>query len=140
MTESRFAFLRLETSGWERRVWNRAPSDQRELEQRWRLTVSAPNAQHPVLHFEGSLDRPAFAEITEVTPLPPTGATTNLHAETRTLRIDAPNLPARAEIHVEGSSCSWEIANGAAHLVIDGRERATSVQVLITCSLRETAA
>jgi hypothetical protein len=139
MIESRFAFLRLEAPGWRRQARTSAPAGGRELEQRWRLTAEQSNPSHPVLHFQGTLDRPAFAEITEVSPPPPTEATTSLRADAHTLWIDACDLPAIGTIRVTGSSCSWEVTRNTASLVIDRGEPATAgVDVVIVCSLSET--
>lgn len=138
MTESSYAFLRVDTPGWHMTVSCRAPAGRRELEQRLLLTVDAPHPSAPVLRFRGMLDRPAFAEITEVSPLAPTGAETTLAARGDTLQISANTLPALAEIRVAGSSRSWQIAADGATLVLGaghGSER--ELEVLIRCSLCE---
>jgi hypothetical protein len=141
MIESRFAFLRLDSPGWGRQVHADAPAGRNELEQRWRLTAEEHDPPHPVLHFRGTLDRPAFAEITEVSPPPPTGATTSLHAETRMLRVQARDLPALATIRVTGSSLAWKVAGGAASLVVDRHEpTGAGLDVLVVCSLSESEA
>ncbi|HEY7206749.1 MAG TPA: hypothetical protein VH416_00800 [Gaiellaceae bacterium] len=133
MTESRHAFLRLDAPGWRRVVCNRAPAGRSELEQLVLLTSEQPEPPLPVLRFRGTLDRPAFAEITEVSPPQPTGAVTSLRADGPTLRIEARELPAVAEVHAAGGS--WELADGAAALVFEG---ARELELRIVCSLRET--
>jgi hypothetical protein len=138
MTESRYAFLRLLAPGWRWQVHNRAPAGLREIEQRVQLTPAEPNPSRPVLHFQGTLDRPPFAEITEVSPPLPTGAATCLRTDAGTLWIDAGDLPALAEVRAPGSSRSWELADDAARLVVDGADAgASDLEVLIVCSLRE---
>lgn len=137
MAESAYAFMHLDAPGWRRQVTNHAPDGRPELEQRVRLTADEPSPSTPILRFRGTLDRPAFAEITEVSPLPPTGAVTNLRAERATLEVEAHALPARAEVRVEGTSSSWSVAGCAAHLVV-GDRAGPELDLLIVCSLSET--
>jgi hypothetical protein len=138
MTESRYAFLTLDAEGWLRQASNRAPTGQRAIEQRLLLTANQPGMPPPVLRFRGALDRPPFAEITEVSPLPPTRATANLTALGPMLRIEASILPAVAEVRVDGSSATWELADDGARLVIEGDPPGVlQLELLITCSLRE---
>jgi hypothetical protein len=139
MTQSRYAFLQLEAPGWRRRVSTRAPTGRSELEQEVLLTANEPRPPVPVIRFRGTLDRPPFAEITELDPLPPTGARTELRAQGQTLRSEAPMLPACAEIRVTGSSHTWEIAASEARLEIAGGDpAATRLELSIVCTLLET--
>jgi hypothetical protein len=131
MIDSRYAFLRLEAPGWRRTVSAHAPAGRRELEQVVLLTPDRRAAAPPLLLFHGRLDRPAFAEITEVSPLPPLDTTTTLSAAGRSLRIEAPGLPASAEVRVSGGGPAWEIADNGARLALGDVE----LEVRITCSL-----
>jgi len=137
MTDSRHAFLRLEAPGWQRSISTSARPGRHTLEQRVRLAAAKPGAAQPVLRFRGSLDRPPFAEITEVSPLPPTGATTELRSLEQILRIEAPALAAVAEIRVAGTARAWEIAAGQAHLDLGDAPDGPKLELTIACSLVE---
>jgi hypothetical protein len=142
MVDSQFAFLALKAEGWRRTVSVAAVAGQPAIEQRQTLTAEVPNPLPPILSFRGTIDRPALAEITETNPPQPTGATTHLRAVAQTLQIDAPELPARAEIHVAAIESGWELIGGDARLVLKPDAAGVSeLTVLIRCSLsgRETS-
>jgi hypothetical protein len=121
-----------------RRVSGRACVGRPQLEQNVLLTADEQNSAYPTLYARGTLDRPTFAEITEVSPPEPTWATTSLSADASVLRIDAPALPAHAEIRVAGSARLWQIAGNEASLVIPRVDGESELELTIVCSLRET--
>jgi hypothetical protein len=133
MVDSRYAFLELDAAGWRSTAVTTAVAGRPAIEQRWKLTALRADTAAPVLRFRGRLDRPALAEITETDPPRPTGATTVLRAAGRTLHVDAPELPARAEIDVDGPGCAWELAAHGAQIVLADRPP----EVAVRCSLSE---
>lgn len=137
MTESRFGFLQLEAEGWRRNLSTSAPVGEHTVLQRVDLARERPGAANPVLRFRGNLDRPPFAEITEVNPLPPTRATTELYGLGQTLRIEAPALPAIAEIRVAGSACTWHLTADRALLTLGDARPGRALEISIACSLIE---
>jgi len=64
------------------------------------------------VRVRGRLDRPALAEITELDPPPPTGATTVLTAVDATVTVAAIALPATVLIRVGGPAMRWAEADG----------------------------
>lgn len=129
MTSGEHAFLRVELAGGaplltpdcsdpERPRWfadgvevvAEAPTDGERVRQAWRLGSN----DQVVIRVRGALDRPALAEITEVDPPPPTGATTTMRAHGAVLDLETPTLPARAEIRIEPNPGRW-IADGAGY-------------------------
>ena len=91
----------------------------RTVTQVWRLGDGVDR----VLRVTPRLDRPALAEITEVSPAPPTGAVTELAALGSRLVVRAAALPAVATVDVDGApgGATWQIAASAAELRL-GRE------------------
>ena len=78
-----------------------APSDT-VIRQSW--LFEAARGRHPtvVLRLRGRIDRPALAEITELDPPNPTGATTVWDVAGPIVRAHSPELPASFTIAVEG--------------------------------------
>lgn len=136
MSDSRHAFLRLAGTGWRTDTEVDAVTDGACIEQRLWLS-GGPGAVPPELLFRGRLDRPAFAEITEVDPLPPTGATTELRAEANVLRVEASGLPALAEIAVTGEGGAWQIEGAEARLVLATPPSSGVLELAIACTLIE---
>jgi uncharacterized protein len=67
------------------------------------------------------IERPSFAEITEVSPLPPLASRTAATADGTVLQLVAPALPAGARLEVEvagGATSGWRVDAGAARLAI----------------------
>jgi meiotically up-regulated gene 157 (Mug157) protein len=94
------------------------------------------------LRFRGRLDRPALAEITEVSPPAPTGARTELTAAGSVLRVAAPSLPAEATIAV---TCAkplpgWHIREGEAELILEWPPADHELAVQVTVELLQEPA
>jgi hypothetical protein len=73
------------------------------------------------LVVSGQLERPPFAEITEVSPLPSVPSRTSTSAEGTALRIVEPALPAVARLRVTlsgGTTTGWRVDADAARLPI----------------------
>lgn len=89
------------------------------------------------LRFRGRLDRPALAEITEVDPPLPTGATTTLVADGPRLRIRARELPAAATVDVTAAEqhAQWRVRGGEAEVVIPWPEQDAELAVNIVVEL-----
>ena len=83
----------------------------RRIVQRWEL-----GSTEGLVRVAGRVDRPALAEITEIDPPPPTGASTELRLEGRRLLICSPALPAAAT--VDASRGLWVPAGDGAELRI----------------------
>jgi uncharacterized protein len=84
------------------------------------------------LVVSGRLERPPFAEITEVSPLPPVPGQTRTTADGADLRLARPDLPAVACLRVAlsgGTTTGWRVDDGAARLPIawDPRQHPTCV-------------
>jgi hypothetical protein len=71
------------------------------------------------LRFEGRLDRPALAEITETDPPAPSGATTVLRAEGPRLLVASPELG--ASITIDAGSGTWSVVGSGAVLDVAPR-------------------
>jgi hypothetical protein len=140
MTDERFAFLAISPAAADGRpgpaglTWAgrsaagdaSAPASGRTVAQRW--WFARPRAR---VRFAGVLDRPALAEITELDPPPPTGASTRLVADGPRLLVLAEALPAAAVI--EASSGRWELDGpGMAELLVPGQELELRVAVAPT--------
>lgn len=101
----------------------------RGVVQRWQLGDGVART----LRVSGRLDRPSLAEITEVNPPAPTGATTELRADGGRLVVRSPELPAAAAIDV---SCgSWTVVEGGAELSVPSGEPSISISVTLTPGL-----
>jgi uncharacterized protein len=87
----------------------------------------------------GRLQRPPFAEITEVSPLPPLLSLTSATAQGTVLRLRDRALPAVARLDVAvagGATEGWRVDADAARLPISwdpGRE--PTLEVTVTCAL-----
>jgi hypothetical protein len=149
MTDSRYAWLRVVSDGpgeaQTRAVstdgpgvvtWSRPGTDQadavafgrpgsRRVTQRWQLGDDLQR----IVRVSGRLDRPALAEITEVSPPAATGAVTELRAEGNRLVIGAPALPAVATVDV--SEGRWAITDGVAELRVGPGARSFDVSVTL---------
>jgi hypothetical protein len=109
----------------------RARRDEPCIEQRHRLA----GAGRIVLRFHGRLDAHPLPEITDIDPLPPTGARTRLVAAGDRLRVEAPVLPACAEVSVVGgSSKGWVVDDDTAELVVTWT---AGLELVVTCRLGE---
>jgi hypothetical protein len=92
-----------------------------------------------VLVASARLQRPPFAEITEVSPLPPLPSLASTTTAGTTLRLHEPALPAEARVDVAvagGVTEGWRVDADAARLPISwdpGRE--PTLEVTVTCSL-----
>jgi hypothetical protein len=133
MTEERYAFLVAEVGREEiasRTAYH--PVDD-TITQVWRL--AAPGAL--VLRFRGRLAPPALLEITEVSPLPPVHAETVLSADSATLELAAPGLPAAASITVAAPRAEvegWRLEDGGATMGLAWRD---AVELRVTVTLAE---
>ena len=91
------------------------------------------------LVVSGRLQRPSFAEITEVSPLPPLPCRTSVAAEGTALHLTEPTLPAAAWLRVAvtgGTAGGWRIEAGAARLPISwDPRREPTLEVEVTCAL-----
>jgi hypothetical protein len=92
-----------------------------------------------VLVVAARLQRPPFAEITEVSPLPPLPSLASTTAAGTALRLHEPALPAEARVDVAvagGATDGWRVDADAARLPIawdPGRE--ATLEVTVTCAL-----
>ena len=92
-----------------------------------------------VLVASARLQRPAFAEITEVSPLPPPPSAASAAAQGTVLQLRDRALPAAARLGVAvagGSAEGWRLEAGAARLPIawDPRREPT-LELTVTCAL-----
>jgi hypothetical protein len=136
MTEDRFWFLRVdvETGCEVGDVVAWADAVEPRVRQRRRLRI--PHGRTVVVRARGRLDAHPLAEITEVDPPSPTGAVTHRRAAGERLWLDAPALPARAEIRVTvagGRPGRWEAADGEARLAIEAT--GGELELVIDCAL-----
>jgi uncharacterized protein len=87
----------------------------------------------------GCLERPPFAEITEVSPLPPVPGQTFTTAHGATLRLVEPELPAVACLRATlsgGTTTGWRVDADAARLPISWDPQQDPTLVLtVTCAL-----
>jgi len=111
MTDSHFTWLRVENAGAGARAGPAvgAPGSHR-LVQHWEVD---PNAR-PLVRVTGRLDRPPLAEITEIDPPGPTGATTTMRAEGSRLVVRSAELPALATVEVTNGH--WSVGGTEAAL------------------------
>ncbi|HET9456030.1 MAG TPA: glycoside hydrolase family 125 protein, partial [Candidatus Limnocylindrales bacterium] len=71
------------------------------------------------LRFEGRLDRPALAEITETDPPAPSGATTVLQANGSRLLVASPEL--ESSFTIDAGSGTWSVVGSGAELDVPAR-------------------
>jgi hypothetical protein len=92
-----------------------------------------------VLVASGRLQRPPFAEITEVSPLPPLPSVASTTAQGTVLRLRDRALPAAARLDVAvagGATEGWRVDADVARLPISwdpGRE--PTLEITVTCAL-----
>jgi uncharacterized protein len=91
------------------------------------------------LLVSGRIERPPFAEITEVDPLPPLPCRTSTTAEGTVLHVTEPALPAVARVRVTvsgGVTSGWQVDADTARLPIswDPRQEPT-LELTVTCAL-----
>jgi hypothetical protein len=107
-----------------------------------RHVVSAGPDRRPrrlVLVVAGRLQRPSFAEITEVSPLPPLPPAASTTVQGTVLRLHDRALPAVARLEVAvagGAAEGWRVDADAARLPIawdPGRE--PTLEITVTCAL-----
>lgn len=139
MTCERFGFLELGLGAAERHeITACASATEPCIEQRHLI---AGLDGRVVLRFHGRLDAHPLPEITDIDPPPPTRARTRLRADGSRLLVDAPALPARAELSVRvdgGASLGWAIADADARLVVSpARGHPSALELVVACSLRE---
>ncbi|HEX7172152.1 MAG TPA: glycoside hydrolase family 125 protein [Candidatus Limnocylindria bacterium] len=77
--------------------------------QRWSIPRGAGQVR---VRLRGRLDRPSLAEITELNPPSPTGATTTLEPADGTVTVSAPALPATVVVTVRGAPIDWARVGG----------------------------
>jgi len=87
----------------------------------------------------GRIERPSFAEITEVSPLPPLPCRVSTTADGTVLHLTEPALPAVARVRVTvtgGATSGWRTAADTARLPIswDPRQGPT-LELTMTCAL-----
>jgi hypothetical protein len=97
------------------RVQASAAGDPSGVAVTWR--VESAGAPPPIrLRFEGRLDRPALAEVTETDPPSPTGASTILGADGCRLQVASPELA--ATIVVDVGAGTWIVEGSSARLEV----------------------
>jgi uncharacterized protein len=129
----------VDRAGWyEAEAW--APVDHPSVVQRhvWRAGPDR-RPRRLTLVVSGRIERPPFAEITEVSPLPPLPCRAATTAEGAVLRLTEPVLPAVAWLRViisGGMTMGWRIDADAAQLPISWDPRqAPTLQIEVMCAL-----
>jgi hypothetical protein len=128
------------SAGYEAEAW--AATGHPAVVQRHVLRAGPdPRPRRLGLVFAGRLERPPFAEITEVGPLPPLPARPSVVADGTGLVVREPALPATARLRVGlsgGTTGAWLVGAGAARLPIawDPARHPTLV-LTVTCALAE---
>ena len=91
------------------------------------------------LVVRGRLERPPFAEITEVSPLPPVPCRASTTADGNALRVVEPELPAVARLRVAlsgGTTAGWRVDDDAARLPISWNpQRDPTLVLTVICAL-----
>lgn len=72
------------------------------------VDAETPELQPVFVEFCGRLQRPPYAEITDIAPLPALHCPTLISADGRTLRAHSPELDTLAEVVIEGEG-AWEL-------------------------------
>lgn len=123
---------------YEAEAW--AAADHPAVAQRhvWRAGLDR-RPRRLALVFSGRIERPSFAEITEVSPLPPLPSRASTTAEGTVLHVMESALPAVARLRVTisgGETPGWRIDADAARLPIswDPRQEPT-FELTMTCAL-----
>lgn len=89
-------------------------ADDDAIVQVWRVERSSNQARRVSVRLRGGIDRPALAEITELDPPSPTGATTVMGRIGEGVRLTAPLLGAEATLRIEGADADWQVEGGEA--------------------------
>ena len=124
--------------GYEAEAW--APADHPSVVQRhvWRAGLDL-RPRRLALVVSGRIERPPFAEITEVSPLPPLPSRSSTTAEGTVLHVIEPSLPAVAWLRVAisgGTTGGWRVDADAARLAISwDPRREPTLEVEVTCAL-----
>jgi GrpB-like predicted nucleotidyltransferase (UPF0157 family) len=123
---------------YEAEAW--APAGHRSVVQRHRWRAGPDlRPRELALVVSARIQRPPFAEITEVSPLPPLASRASITAEGTVLRVVEPVLPAAARLRVDvagGTTGRWRIDADAARLPISwDPRRAATLEVEVTCAL-----
>jgi hypothetical protein len=124
--------------GYEAEAW--APADHPSVVQRhvWRAGLDL-RPRRLALVVSGRIERPPFAEITEVSPLPPLPSRSSMTAEGTVLHVMEPSLPAVAWLRVAisgGTTGGWRVDADAARLAISwDPRREPALEVEVTCAL-----
>jgi hypothetical protein len=125
-------------AGYEAEAWAAAGRPAVVQRHRWRAGGD-PRPRRLALVVSGRIERPPFAEITEVSPLPPLPSPTSATAEGTVLRLAAPALPAVALVAVTlagGTTPGWRVGPGGARLPIRwDPARDPSLELTVTCAL-----
>lgn len=136
-TQDRYAFLWLRCAG-DVHVEESASATGPSIATRYRIGRPASDERPIVIGYHGRLDRHPYAEITDISPLPPLRTANRLRLNGSALRVEAPSLPATAIITVRlagGHTAGWSrTGSGGAQMAVDW---AGAEQILITveCSL-----
>jgi hypothetical protein len=119
-------------------IVTRAVAGEPSVEQCHRMSaLDGDGPARVVVRFRGRLDAHPLPEITDIDPPADTGARTRLRGDGARLVVEAPELPAVAEVRVGvggGSTAGWVVAGTTAQLVVihwPGRE----LQIAVTCAL-----
>jgi hypothetical protein len=125
-------------AGYEAEAW--AAAGRPAVVQRHRLRAGPdPRPRRLALVVSGRLERPSFAEVTEVSPLPPLPSRTSTTAEGTVLRLAAPALPSEARVEVTlagGTTPGWRVEAGAARLPIGwDPSRDPTLELTVACAL-----
>jgi len=126
MTDPHFAWLRVENAGPAARAGPAvgAPGSHR-LVQHWEVDPSL----RPLVRVTGRIDRPPLAEITEIDPPGPTGATTTMRAEGSRLVVQSAELPALATVEV--TTGRWSVQGTEAALQAGPGARSLDIAVTL---------
>lgn len=92
-------------------------------------------AERIVVTYHGRLDRPAYAEITDISPLPPLSTPNRLRCTRNVLRVLAPSLPATATLAVSPSAGWTRTGHNRASTVVGPAMR--DLMVTVSCSLSD---
>ena len=90
-----------------------------------------------VIRYDGTLDRPAYAEITDISPLPPLQAPNRLLGGGHELRVEAATLPATAtlSVEVEGAGPARWLITGARTAEATLGWTARELVVTVSCAM-----
>jgi uncharacterized protein len=123
---------------YEAEAWAAAGQPAVVQRHRWRAGPDR-RPRRLALVFSGRIERPSFAEVTEVSPLPPLPSHTSTTADGTVLRMAAPALPAVARVTVTlagGTTPGWRVEAGAARLPIRwDPSRDPTLELTVACAL-----